>query len=106
MDGPQASIRHLKMLLWLAEVLAKNGISLYAHEYRPLSFGSFSVEFGRPHYRVLCQWDGRDSNLAVSFAHLTNQSHQSQWIHDANIRVSADDVFAEIASNVLTMLPA
>jgi hypothetical protein len=92
------------MVLELAEDLAKDGIALYAHEYQSLSFGSFSLEFGRAHYRVLCQWDGKESILSVSFAEITNQASEGEWVHDANITVSRDDVYAEIASNVLTMV--
>jgi hypothetical protein len=103
MNAAGTSIQHLRELLTLAEELAKGGITLYAHEYHPLSFGSFSVEFGRPHYRVLCQWDGKESILAVSFAELTNQGQRGEWIHDAYISVPGDDVYAEIAKNVSTM---
>ena len=104
MDTAEASIAHLRALLGLAEELADNAITLYSHEYRPLSFGSFSVEFGRPHFRVLCLWDGKESRLSVCFSELPNQTQSCEWIHDAEISVSANDVYAEIGTNVLSII--
>jgi len=54
------SIQHLRMLIKISGELKDEGIALYCHEYHSMSFGSFSVEFGKPHYRVLCNWDGKD----------------------------------------------
>ena len=43
METVDTSIRHLNKLLAIAEDLAKDGIAIYAHDYRRLSRGSFSV---------------------------------------------------------------
>ena len=104
MDLAQDSIRHLKMLIDIAQELANEGVALCGHKYHALSFGSFSVEFGRSHYRVLCEWDGKESILSLSYSNVTNKAGPRQWIHDANISVPAKDVYAEIASNVLSMV--
>ncbi len=105
MELADHSIQHLERLLRIAEQLRSEGITLYGHEYHPLSFGSFSVEFGKPHYRVLCQWDGKESVLSVSFAEVKNQSAPRQWTHDANISLpGGEGVYEEIASNVETMV--
>jgi hypothetical protein len=101
----EESIVHLRGLLRIAEDLRAEGIALYGHEYHPMSFGSFSVEFGRPHYRVLCQWDGKESLLSVSFAEVQNSNAPRKWTHDANISLpGGEGVYEEIASNVHAMV--
>jgi hypothetical protein len=105
MELAEHSIEHLERLLGIAKELAGGGITLYGHEYHPLSFGSFAVEFGKPHYRVLCQWDGKEAVLSVSFAEVKNQTAPRQWTHDANISLPrGEGVYEEIASNVETMV--
>ena len=104
MDAAGESIRHLKKVLEISEHLARDSISLYRHDYHLLASGSFSAEFGKPHCRVLCHWDGKESILSVSFAKLQNQGGVAAWTHDANISVSAEQVYAEIASSVEGMV--
>src|SRR5439155_26976804 len=97
MDLAQDSIRHLKMLLDIAQDLANEGVALCGHKYHALSFGSFSVAFGRSHYRVLCEWYGKESILSLSYSNVTNKGGPIQWIHDANITVPAQDVYRATA---------
>ena len=105
MELADQSIAHLRGLLRITEDLRAEGIALYGHAYHPMSFGSFSVEFGRAHYRVLCQWDGKECVLSVSFAELTNTNAPKKWTHDANISLpGGEGVYEEIASNVHTMV--
>lgn len=101
----EKSIQHIRNLLNIAEDLKLEGIALYEHAYHPLSFGSFSVEFGKPHDRVLCQWDGKESILSLSFSEITNQTAPREWTHDADISLPrGEGLYQEIASNVLTMI--
>ena len=104
MSDTRPSIRHLEQILALAKDLADDGIGLYRYEYRPRSFGSFVAEFGTCHERVLCEWDGRESVLSVSYRRTKDQAIAAEWTHDANISVSGGDVFAEIGSQVLALI--
>lgn len=105
MELADQSIAHLRELLRVTEDLRAKGIALYGHEYHPMSFGGFSVEFGRAHYRVLCQWDGKESLLSVSFAGLANANAPRKWTHDADISLpGGEGVYDEIASTVHTMV--
>ena len=105
MELSDQSIAHLRDLLRITEELQAEGIALYGHAYHPMSFGGFSVEFGRAHYRVLCQWDGKESVLSISFAEPANANAPGKWTHDANISLpGGEGLYEEIASNVHTMV--
>jgi hypothetical protein len=105
MELAKDSVQHLERLLGIAKELASEGIALYGHEHHPLSFGSFSVEFGKPHHLVLCHWDGKESVLSISFAKVKNQIAPRRWTHDAYISLpDGEGVYEEIASNVKTMV--
>ena len=100
MNITEQSIEHLKALLFIAEELREAGIAVLQHSYHPMAFGSFILEVGKPHSKVLFEWDGKESILSISFARLTNQNENPEWVHDAKISLpDGEGIYQEIASN-------
>jgi hypothetical protein len=80
----QASVAGLNRLV---ASLASADIAVFGIAYDFLHFGSWTVEAGRRHHRVLLQWDGRESTLSVSTASVSDARAQKQWKQVAERRI-------------------
>ncbi len=107
MNISQQAIEHIKSLLFIAEELRESGIAVYRHSYYPMVFGSFTLELGKPHSRILFVWDGKESNFSISFAALENQNENSHWDHNLNLSLpGGEGVYQEITSHAVAMISA
>ena len=76
-------------LVELAAALAASDIAVYGIAYDFLHFGSWTIEVGRRHHRLLLQWDGRETTLTVSKASVSDAHAQKQWKQVAERRVES-----------------
>jgi hypothetical protein len=63
----------------LATGLAEQGLAIYGLAYDYLHFGSWTIEVGRRHKRILLQWDGKESLLVVSVAVVSDAQGSKDW---------------------------
>ena len=90
---------HLERVAELERTL--KGVTLFEHHYYLLVFGSFELEFGKPHRRLRIVWDGRERFLTVQRSNFPNQSSHPEWKNEQLIRVPAEmDVFETIENVV------
>ena len=75
----QSSVRHLELLLAMAQRLAALDIAIYEHNYYALVFGSWILVVGKRKERVRFSWDGRDGFLTVEQATVPDSRQQPKW---------------------------
>ena len=88
----QASVAGLNRLV---ASLANADIAVFGIAYDFLHFGSWTVEAGRRHHRILLQWDGREGILSVSTAAVSDARAQKQWRQVAERRIEAQAASGE-----------
>jgi hypothetical protein len=88
----QASVACLNRLV---ATLAKADIAVFSIAYDFLHFGSWTVEAGRRHHRILLQWHGRESTLSVSTTSISDARAQKQWKLVAEQRIEAQPLPSE-----------
>jgi hypothetical protein len=66
-------------LAGVAAAIAKADIAVYGIAYDFSHFGSWTIEAGRRHQRLLLQWDGRERTLIVSTASVSDAQAQKHW---------------------------
>jgi hypothetical protein len=76
-------------LAGIAVSLAKVDIAVYGIAYDFLHFGSWTIEAGRRHQRLLLQWDGRERTLTVSTASVSDAQAQKHWKQGAERHVDS-----------------
>src|SRR4029450_7188322 len=86
-------------LAGVAAAMAKSDIAVYGIAYDFLHFGSWTIEAGRRHQRLLLAWDGRARTLTVSTATVSDAQAQKDWKqvaerHFASHGVSSEHQFA------------
>jgi hypothetical protein len=76
----------------LAEGLAKHNLAIYGLAYDYLHFGSWTIEVGRRHKRILLQWDGKESWLVISVAVVSDAQSAKDWkrVAEQAITLQAD----------------
>jgi len=82
-------------LAGLAAALAAADIAVYGIAFDFLSFGSWTIEAGRRHHRLLLQWDGRERTLSVSTAAASDAQSQKHWKQVAERQVDSQGASSE-----------
>ena len=59
--------------------IAASGIGIYGVAYDFLHFGSWTIEVGRRHDRLLIQWGGKESLLTLSTGEMVDSSSPRDW---------------------------
>ncbi len=75
-----------------AERLAGSDLAIYGIAYDYLHFGSWTIELGRRHRRLLVQWDGKESLLSCSVTAAPNSQAPRAWTLLEEIPLGPDDV--------------
>lgn len=63
----------------LVDDLARLDVAVYGIAFDYPHFGSWTIEVGRRHRRVLLQWDGKESLLTASVAAVPNSHGRKDW---------------------------
>jgi hypothetical protein len=79
----------------LAADLAASDIAVYGIAYDFMHFGSWTIEAGRRHHRLLLRWDGRERTLSVSTASVPDARAQKHWKQVAERQVESQGVSNE-----------
>ena len=71
--------RHFQALNALVTQLRVRGLSLYAHSYDYLTFGSWLIVSGTRHRRVRVAWDGKEGALRLAIWDSSGSRALAHW---------------------------
>jgi hypothetical protein len=98
MDDSAESVVFPDALAGFAKRLAVNRVAIYGVAYDMLHFGSWTLEVGRRHRRLLLAWDGRESSLGLSERSVSDSSNvDADWRPVSEIKLVARDPAAVLA---------
>jgi hypothetical protein len=99
MDDSTESAVFADALAGFAKRLAASRVAIYGVAYDMLHFGSWTLEVGRRHRRVLLVWDGRESRLSLSVRGISDSSNvDADWRPVSEIQLAARDHAAMLAA--------
>jgi hypothetical protein len=79
MNDAEASATLVACLAAFSASLAKFGLATYGVALQLLHFGSWTVEVGTRHKRLLVQWGGKESLLSVSRCVVADSQAARDW---------------------------
>jgi hypothetical protein len=87
MNDAESSKLFLSALARFSTNLAKSDIVIYGIAYDFLHFGSWTIELGNRHSRLLLQWDGKESLMACSESDVADSQAPRDWKQVVDIPV-------------------
>ena len=73
------SIEHIHLLNELAKYCANHDLTIFEHKYHYLAFGSWSLIIGKDKYRMMFNWDGKESYLGIGKSTFQNSNSSPNW---------------------------
>ncbi len=79
MSDAESSESFVSALATFSKRLATSGVAIYGIAYDFLHFGSWTIELGKRHGRLLLQWDGKESLMTCSEADVADSQNTRDW---------------------------
>ena len=104
MNDSESSANFLSALATFSASLSRSGLAVYSVGYNMEAFGSWTIELGKRHRRMLVHWDGKESILSVSRCEVSDSRASKDWklAADEQIedRVTNDELF-RVSENLI-----
>jgi len=98
MDDSTESALFTDALAGFAKRLAARHVAIYGVAYDMLHFGSWTLEVGRRHRRILLAWDGKESSLGLSVRNLSDSSRvAADWRSVSETQIAVQDPAAVLS---------
>ena len=98
MDDSIESAVFPEALAAFARRLAGKRVAIYGVAYDMLHFGSWTLEVGRRHRRILLAWDGKESSLGLSVRSVSDSSNVvADWRSVSESQLSVREPAAVLA---------
>ena len=85
----ESSLGALETIIVLARNLAAVGITVYRCQYDFSAFGSWTLEAGSPHRRILLTRDGKNRKLEMATGRVQNAGATSTWDSEQELPLEA-----------------
>jgi hypothetical protein len=93
MNDSESSANFLSALSKFSASLSHSGFAIYSVGYNMEAFGSWTIELGKRHRRLLVHWDGKDFILSVSRCEVADSRATKDW------KLSADEQIDDRPTN-------
>jgi hypothetical protein len=79
MNDSESSANFLSALSKFSASLSHSDLAIYSVGYNMEAFGSWTLELGNRHRRLLVHWDGREFILSVSRCEVADSRATKDW---------------------------
>jgi hypothetical protein len=104
MNDSESSVSFLSALGAFSTSLSQSDLAIYTVGYNMEAFGSWTIELGKRHRRLLVHWDGKDFVLSVSRCEVANSRAAKDWKLAADEHLdnrASDDELFRVAENLI-----
>lgn len=104
MNDTECTADFLSALAAFSVSLGQSRLAIYSVEYKMEAFGSWTIELGKRHRRLLVNWDGKESFLSVSQSEVSDSRASKDWKRAADEHIeyqkTANELF-RVAENLI-----
>jgi hypothetical protein len=104
MSDSEWSGNFLSALSKFSASLSHSSLAIYSVGYNMETFGSWTIELGKRHRRMLVHWDGRDFILSISRCEVADSRAAKDWQLSVDEQVGErliDDELFRLAENLI-----
>ena len=104
MIDSESSGKFLSALSKFSTSLSHSSLAIYSVGYNMEAFGSWTIELGKRHRRLLVHWDGRDFILSISRCEVADSRATKDWQLSADEQVDerlTNDELFKLAENLI-----